>query len=311
MVRIVVLGGSGFVGRHVVERAREAGYETVSLSRREGCDVLDLAALTDRLRGAEPEVVVNCVADVGSVHYVSEKAASVADANMRLQLNVFKAVQEAVPEALLINPVANCAYPGYLEVYTEERFWDGALHPSVLSYGATRRIMLVLAECYERQHGLRTINFLVPNMYGPYDSPDPDKAHALNALAAKLVKATREDAPILPVWGTGIAVREWLYAGDFARIVLETLARAGDRCFAQPLNVGQRRGYTVREIVDLLVDEVAYSGQVEWDATKPEGAPRKIMDDGRFRAAFPHFAFTVLQDGIRATLGYYRETYPY
>ncbi|MCP4661484.1 MAG: NAD-dependent epimerase/dehydratase family protein, partial [bacterium] len=282
-----------------------------SLSRREGCDFDEVDSLIGRLAELKPEVVVNCGAQVGSVHHVSEKAADVVDANMRMQLNIFKALREAAPEALLINPIANCAYPGYLEVYSEDRFWEGPLHPSVLSYGSTRRMMMVLSECYGWQYNLHTINLLVPNMYGPYDSPDPNKAHALNALAAKVVKAAREESPTLDVWGTGIAIREWLYAGDFARIVVEAIERPGDRCLVQPLNVGQRRGYTVREIVELIVAEAGYPGEVRWDASKPEGAPRKIMDDGLFRAAFPRFRFTLLQDGIRATLRYYSDLYPY
>ncbi|MBI2478228.1 MAG: NAD-dependent epimerase/dehydratase family protein [Planctomycetia bacterium] len=311
MSRVVVLGGTGFVGRHVVEHARSAGHDVTVLSRRTGCDAFDLAQLTEQLADSRPEFVVNCAADVGSIHHVSECPADIIDANMRMQLNVFLAVQRTAPHAVLINPIANCAYPGFLEVYAEDRFWDGPLHSSVSSYGSTRRMMMVLSECYARQHKLRVVNFLVPNMYGPYDSSDPNKAHALNALAAKVVKASLEGDFEIEVWGTGTAVREWLFAGDFASVVVDTMTRPDDPCFAQPLNVGQRRGYTVREIVESIVAECGYAGDFRWDAAKPDGAPRKVMDDARFRLAFSGFTFSNLQQGIRATLAYYRSIYPY
>jgi GDP-L-fucose synthase len=310
-MRILLLGASGFVGRNVVPELAGSGHELVPRSRRDGLDLTDTAATVAAVRAIAPDAVVNLAAVVGSLNYVTEKAAQVVDANLRMILNVYRAVAEAAPRAVVVNPVANCAYPGDLEVYSEDLFWAGEPHRSVLSYGSTRRMMVVASQCYAWQHGLRSVNLFVPNMYGPHDSTDPNKAHAMNALVSKLVKARREGLPEFPVWGTGAPIREWLYAPDFARVLLEVLGRLDSDAFDEPVNVGQKHGLSVREIVDLLVAELGYEGRVTWDLSKPDGAPRKVMDDARFRKHFPDFRFTALKDGIGATVRYYESVYPY
>src|SRR5262249_51592688 len=161
-------------------------------------------------------------------------------------------------------------------------WWDGHLHQSVLSYGSTRRLLWSVAECFQMQHGITSVNFLVPNMYGPFDSFDPDKAHALNALTAKLVKAKAADQKEIVVWGTGAAVREWLYAPDFARIVLQVIKKPDMLGLDEPLNIGQNFGLSVRELVNLIARAVGYAGDIRYDHSMPDGAPRKVMDDCRF-----------------------------
>ena len=172
-------------------------------------------------------------------------------------------------------------------------------------------MMVVLGECYARQYGIRTVNFLVPNMYGPYDSVNPDKAHALNALVAKIVKVTKEGCERLDVWGTGTAIREWLYAADFARFAVEAMERLDEDAFAEPLNVAQNRGHSVKDIVQIITEEAGFTGEIDWDRDKPDGAPCKVMDDARFRSVFPDFAFIDLRTGVRQTMEYYQSVYPY
>jgi GDP-L-fucose synthase len=310
-MRVLLLGASGFVGRNVVHAFRDSGHDLVPRSRRDGMDLTETAATIEAVRAIAPDVVINCAAVVGSLNYVTEKAADVVDANMRMILNVYRAVAEAAPRAVIVNPVANCAFPGDLEVYREDLFWAGEPHRSVLSYGSTRRMMVVASQCYAWQHGVRSVNLFVPNMYGPNDSTDPNKAHALNALVSKLVKARAERLPEFVVWGTGAPIREWLFAPDFARVLLDVVGRLDRDPFDAPVNVGQKHGLTVREIVDILVAELGYGGRVVWDREKPDGAPRKVMDDRLFRERFPDFRFTALKDGIRATVGFYESVYPY
>jgi GDP-L-fucose synthase len=311
-MKILVLGGHGFVGRNAVEVLNTSGYEVIPLSRRDGLDLTDYALTSRYFKEINPEVIVNCAAKVGSLNYVTKEAAEVFDTNMRMVLNIYKAAQDIIPEAIIINPIANCAFPGSLETYKEDFLWDGKVHQSVLSYGSTRRMMMVLSECYAMQYGLRAINFFVPNMYGPYDSTDPNKAHALNALISKVIKLERENKKEIEVWGSGIAVREWLFAKDFGRILLETISKINDDYdFNKPLNIAQNYGLSVKKLLTIIVKHTGFVGTVVWNRNMPDGAPCKIMDDTQFRKVFFDFQFTGLEEGIKATISYYESIYPY
>lgn len=308
---VVVLGGTGFVGSNVLAALREGGVDCSSTSRSEGTDLRDAAATRALLRQRRPRLIVNCAAHVGSLNYVTEQAADVVCDNTRMILALYEAAAAECRDALIINPIANCAYPGASSTFEEDRWWDGHLHRSVLSYGATRRMLWAVAECFQMQHGVRSIHFLAPNMYGPHDSSDPNKAHALDALISKFVKAQAQGADEIVVWGTGVAIREWLYAKDFARIVVEAIENPDKPGLGQPLNIAQNFGLSVRELVDIIAAATGFAGRIVYDPTMPDGAPRKVMDDRRFRKLFPDFAFTSLADGIQSTIAYYRSILPY
>lgn len=302
-MRVAVLGGTGFAGRNVRETLEDAGHSVGVFSRTTGCDLMDLHTTWAQLDAFRPGYIVNCAALVGSVNYVTDFAADVVDVNMRIIMNTYKAALQ-LREAIVINPLANCAYPGVMDYYEEAGLWDGPIHPSVLSYGSTRRMMWVLSKCYREQYGVRSVNLIVPNMYGPYDSVNPNKTHALNALVIKFVKALSEGAPEVEVWGTGKPIREWLYVGDFARLVLRVID-AGVSSL-EPVNLGQNKGYTVTELVDAIRSVVGFEGDVVYNTKYQDGSPKKVMDDRHFRQRFPDFDFTPMDVGIAKTVEYYQ-----
>ncbi|MEP7305895.1 MAG: NAD-dependent epimerase/dehydratase family protein [Acidobacteriota bacterium] len=303
--KVLVLGGTGFVGRNVMEALRKAQVPCVSSSRAEGSDLRDGAQARALLKRERPSIVVNCAAHVGSLNYVTKQAAEVVVDNTRMILSMYEAVAQESPHTLIINPIANCAYPSTVNTFEEDRWCDGHLHRSVLPYGSTRRMMWSVAECFQMQWGIRSIHLFVPNMYGPYDSTDPNKAHALNALLAKFVKAQATGLDEIIIWGSGIAIREWLYAEDFARIVLFVVRQPNMVGLSEPLNIAQNFGLSVRELVGLVLTATGFSGRVAYDHSMPDGAPRKVMDDRRFRKLFPDFRFTPLSEGIDVTRAYY------
>jgi len=301
--RVAVLGGMGFAGRSVLDELNAAGICAQGFSRRTGCDLLDEPRALAALRSFRPSHVVNCAAVVGSVNYAEEFAADVIDVNTRLVLNTYR-VAERLASVVMVNLVANCVYPGTMDLYEESRLWDGPTHPSVQSYGESRRLLLALADCYHRQKGLLSVNLLVPNMYGPYDSTDPNKTHALNALALKFVSAVQREAAQVDVWGTGRPIREWLFVRDMARVVRQVIDEGAQ--WPEPVNIAQKQGFTITELVDLVREATGYKGSIAYNVAYGDGAPQKIMDDRRFRARFPSFAFTPIRTGIEATLDYYR-----
>lgn len=310
-MKILILGGHGFVGSNVVEAIKHSNHELIILSLRDGLDLIDLSQSKKCFTEIKPDVIINCAAKVGSLNFVTQQAADIVDVNMRILMNIYKTAQETIPKACLINPVANCVFPGHLTNFTEDHMWDGQVHSSVLSFGSTRRMMMILSECYSMQYGFRSINFLVPNMYGPFDSPDPNKAHALNALIGKMVKAKNEKKNEIEVWGSGIAIREWLFAKDYGRVLLETINELHDYGFAEPINIAQNHGLSVRELVESVAKEMNYDVEIKWNRNMPDGAPRKVMDDARFRKIFTNFEFTTFKSGIAETIEYYESIYPY
>jgi len=308
---ILLLGGTGFACRNVSKVLDMAGIEYHAVSRTTGIDLRKTDEVTDLLKTMKPQFIVNCAAHVGSLNYVTQQAADVIVDNTEMVLALYKALAIVKSKSIVINPVANCAYPGNLEIYSEDQLWNGAVHRSVLSYGSARRHMMALSECFSMQYNIRTITLLVPNMYGPFDSTDPNKAHAMNALIAKFIKAQQENLSEVSIWGTGSAIREWLLAKDLGRVIAEIVKNPNLLGLDEPTNIGQNFGLSVREIVTLISQSVGYQGKIEYDHTRPDGAPKKVMSDLRFKKVFSGFEFTEMKDGIRDALDYYNLIYPY
>lgn len=303
MKPVVVLGGTGFLGRRVMGLLEERGAPALSLSRREGCDLLDLGGLTTRLAGAQPSAVINCAAHTGSLHYVGRRAADVIHDNMLMVAHAYAALKDACPCATLVNPISNCSYPGAAVTQRESEWQDGPVHESVLAFGSTRRMIHAFASSYRKQHGIRSVNWLVPNAYGPGDGTDPDRVHALNGILIRLIRAQRDREKSFEVWGSGRPVREWVYVDDAARVLVQSLDAEAQ---IDPVNLGQNSGHSIAEIAALAAEILGYRVELVFNTRYPDGAPRKILDDRVFRTKCPDFRFTPLREGIRATIDYYR-----
>lgn len=310
-MNIVLLGHTGFVGSNIAELFSEENVSIIPASLSTGLDLRNTSQTIDFFKKAKPDIIVNCAARVGSLNYVTEHAADVILDNSRMILSMYEAIAKACPKAIVINPIANCAYPAKSDTFIEDEWWNGHLHRSVLAYGSTKRLLWSTGESFSMQHGIRSIYLLTPNMYGPFDSTDPNKAHALNALISKFVKAEKTNQEKLEIWGTGVAIREWLYAKDFAKIVLQIVKDPNMIGLAEPINIAQNFGLSVRELVDVIRSNFSFKGEITWDSTKPDGAPRKVMDDNKFKKVFPAFTFTPLKKGIESTIKYYEKKYPY
>lgn len=308
-MKIVLFGHTGFAGRNVAAELCSQDADFVVASRSTGVDLADPVATGAFLRKHRPTHIVNCAAHVGSLNYVTEKAATVVADNSRMILGMYEAVARECPDAVVVNPIANCAFPATADVFREDDWWNGHVHRSVLSYGTSRRLLWAVAECFQMQYGVRSVHLLTPNMYGPYDSTDPNKAHALNALISKFVKAEMLSHPELCIWGTGKPVREWLYAPDFARLVWQVLQNPDRPGLEQPTNLAQNEGLSVKQLVNIIQSKFNYRGRLVWDRSMPDGAPRKVMDDTKFRQVFPEFAFTDFHTGIAETVKYYESVF--
>jgi GDP-L-fucose synthase len=311
-MKILLLGHTGFVGKNVhIELSKNNKNEIIGKSKSTGLDLLDLSQVTKTISEIIPDVIINCSAYVGSLNFVTQVAADILDDNLRMILNLYKGIQQSEVNCTLINPIANCAFPGNLTEYNEEFLWNGKVHQSVLAYGSTRRMIDIFAECYKMQYGIKSIQLYVPNMYGPYDSTDPNKAHALNALVGKVIKANFEEKNEIEVWGSGVAIREWLYAPDFGKVLNEIIKTLDQHLYSEPFNIAQNYGLSISDLLNIIIEECNFKGIINWDRSMPDGAPRKVMADSRFRKNIQGFKFTPLKEGLKETVKFYQNCLPY
>jgi GDP-L-fucose synthase len=311
-MNILILGASGFAGRNVAKVLKNLpGLRVIETSRSMGTDLIHYEQARELFKKTKPDYVINCAAHVGSLNYVTQMAANVILDNSRMILNMYQAISEACPGAVVINPIANCAYPANADTFREDEWLSGHLHRSVLSYGATRRLLWHVGESFSMQHQVKSIYLFVPNMYGPHDSADPNKAHALNALISRFVKAEKENREEIELWGTGIAIREWLYAEDFAKVMELIISKKITIGLDEPVNIGQNFGLSVRELSGIINQSFNNRFRIKWNSSMPDGAPKKVMDDRRFKKVFRDFSFTDFNFGVSQTIEYYKSIYPY
>ena len=303
-MKIIVAGGYGFVGRSIMEALQGRGYSPTALSRRNGFDLLNYGSAKSKLDELQPEVIFNCAAHVGSLHYVTQFAADVVHDNMQMILNLYKMVSEVCPTARVINPISNCSYPGDANIHKESEWWNGPVHESVLSYGNTRRLIYVVSKCYQIQHRVSSINFLVPNCYGPGDYTDPNKTHALNGMIIRLLLTKKDGQKEFEIWGTGKPTREWIYVKDLTKMLSNAVDFKGDQVY--PVNIAQNKAYSIRETAEMIKQFVGYEGELVFNTKYQDGAPVKVLDDKLFRERYPEFKFTDIQEGIKETIKYYQ-----
>ena len=303
-MKVLILGGTGFLGTHVKKLLEQRpDVEVFSASRNEGTDVRNFAQFSEKLKEVSPDGIINCAAHVGGMQYVRKHAADTIYDNVQMVLNIYKAVADVCPATKVINPLSNCSYPGEANIHIESEWQNGPVHPTVLGYGSTKRILYAVAESFSQQYGIKSVNWLVPNGYGPGDHIDPERVHALNGILIRLIQAQKKGDATFEIWGTGKPTREWGYIEDVARIMVQSLEIDSQ---VYPINFAQNRAYSITEIATLGAKALNYDVEFVFNTQYPDGAPTKILDDHEFRSKYPEFQFTPLELGIRKTIEYYK-----
>ena len=304
--RVAVIGGGGFVGSHVVRQLRDRGCEPIVPRTADGWDFRRLDSGDAFFARHRPEIVFNCAARQGGLAYQQLHTAEVYYDNMLLGLNTMHAAW-AGGVAKYVNVVAACAYPGYTDgMLSEDDFWSGPLHETVINYGFTKKAQIVQGLCYNRQYGFNSVHLLLTNLYGPGEHFHPDRSHGLAALLRKFYEAKRDNAPEVVIWGTGKPIREWLYVDDAAEALI-LAAEKYDQ--VEPINVSLGGGLTITELAELIRDIVGYQGKLVYDTSRPDGAMVKTFANDRFRAATGWEPRTPLREGIALTLAWLEANY--
>ena len=299
--RVTVTGGAGFLGRRVVARLRDAGA-TVSAPRSSEYDLTVPGSAEAMLDALQPSLVIHLAADVGGIGYNLDHPARLYLANLLMGTHVIEAARVAdVDKTVLVGTV--CSYPKFTPVpFAEDDLWNGYPEETNAPYGIAKKAHLIHAQVNEQQYGQRFAYLIPTNLYGPGDKFHPSVSHVIPALIKKCVEAKESGADHVEVWGTGAASREYLYVDDAA----DAIVRAAEvHVGADPINLGADREVTIRETVETIAGLVGFEGELRWDASKPDGQPRRAVDGSRARKLLGWVPSMDFETGLRTTIDWY------
>lgn len=302
-MRVLILGGGGFIGRNLVSKIKKTSHQIFSPARKQ-LDLRNYAGVKSYFKKIRPEAIINCAGNTGSVHYVTKFAADVIDDNIQISLNIYRAAREASLKTKVINPISNCSYPGDIGFQHEKDWLKGPVHDSVFSYGNYKRSLYYIAYCYAKQCGIRSLNFLVPGVFGPLDHTDPNRTHALNGMIIRMIKAQKEGRKQFEIWGTGKPVREWMYVDDMVKFLIASLTIKEDLLY--PVNLGQGKGYSIKQTAQIIAQELPYEGKLVFNTNFQDGALKKVLAGTIFKKIFPNYIFYDFRKGIRQAIRYYK-----
>lgn len=303
--RICLTGGGGFLGQRVVKQLREFGCNNVFVVRRSKYDLVRGEDVERLYRDTLPQVVIHLAAVVGGIGANRDNPGRFFYENIMMGVQLMEgARRHSVEKFVQLGTV--CAYPKFAKVpFKEDDLWNGYPEETNAPYGIAKKALLVQAQGYRDQYGLNAIYLLPVNLYGPGDNFDPASSHVIPALIKKCVDAVERGARAIEVWGTGSATREFLYVDDAAEGIVLASEKYNGR---EPINLGSGREISIRDLVNLIAKETGFGGEIIWDATKPDGQPRRALDVSRAAELLGFRATTDFVEGLRRTIEWYRGT---
>lgn len=300
--KILVTGGAGFLGLNVVKELIKNGASRANIIvPRSNTDDLRIRENCDRVL-RDVDVVIHLAAKVGGIGYNLDHPAELFYDNAIMGIQLMEAARlHGVHKFVTVGTV--CAYPKFTHVpFREEELWNGYPEETNAPYGLAKKMLLVQSQAYRTQYGFNAIYLLPVNLYGPGDNFNPDSSHVIPALIKKFVEAKINNIPSVEIWGTGSASREFLYVEDAARsIVLATEKYDG----IEPVNIGVGDEISIKKLVEIIHSLIEYNGEIIWDATKPDGQPRRCLDTHRAKEWFGFQAETNFEKGLRKTIEWY------
>jgi GDP-L-fucose synthase len=305
-VRTLITGGGGFLGSHLVERVRGEDLEPF-VARRRDYDLTNAGDVERLFEAAQPELVIHLAAEVGGIGANRANPGRYWYANLLMGAHVLEQSRlSGVSKLVLLGTI--CSYPKFAPVpFREEDLWEGYPEETNAPYGVAKKALLVGAQGYREQYQLASVFLLPVNLYGPRDNFDPETSHVIPALIRKMVEAQEHGEREIVLWGDGSPTREFLYVDDCADAIWRA-AQLYDG--GEPVNLGTGAEISIRELAELIAELTGYTGEIVWDATKPNGQPRRRLDVSRAEQLFGFRAGTALRDGLERTIAWYRESRP-
>lgn len=304
--KILITGGSGFVGSHLVrnliERRGLSADQIVATSSSK--DLRSLENCREVVVGVD--IIINLAANVGGIGYNQRSPGPLFFDNLQMGLNMIEAARQAKTEKF-VQVGTVCSYPKLAPIpFREDSLWDGYPEETNAPYGIAKKALLVMAQAYRQQYSMNIIYLLPVNLYGPGDNFDLESSHVIPALIRKIVDAVRVNRTNVSVWGTGKASREFLYVEDAA----EAIALATERYNQpEPVNLGSGDEITISALTELIAKLVGFNGKILWDTSRPDGQPRRCLDTTRALREFGFKSTTTLAEGLQKTISWYNHNF--
>ena len=309
--RVLITGGSGFLGSFVVEQLAQHAATDIFIPRSKEYNLIDPQHVSrmysDALRGIDPKnvVVIHLAANVGGIGANRKRPADFFYDNLMMGTElIHQAHKNGVGKFVAIGSV--CSYPKFTPVpFLESNLWNGYPEETNAPYGLAKKMMLVQAQAYRDQYGFNCIFLMPVNLYGPRDNFDLETSHVIPALIRKAVEAEDRGDKVLEVWGDGSPTREFLYVEDAAIGIVNAAERYNS---ADPVNLGSGQEISIQDLAQLVARKAGFSGSIAWQKDKPNGQPRRRLDVSRARDCFGWQAQISFDEGLRRTVDWYKQT---
>jgi len=300
--RVVVSGGGGFLGAFVVEKLRAVGCREITVPRSREYDLREKSEALRLYQDARPDVFIHLAAVVGGIGANRTNPGLFFYDNAAMGLHAIEAARiVGIEKFVCVGTI--CSYPKFTPVpFREENFWNGYPEETNAPYGLAKKMLLVQLQAYRQQYGMNGIYVTPVNLYGPRDNFDLETSHVIPALIRKCWEAKQTGAAEVLAWGTGSATREFLYVEDAAEAIVLAAEKYAK---ADLVNLGSGEEISIRDLLGQIRSLVGYEGALRWDATKPDGQPRRCLDTSRAFAEFGWRARIPLRDGLRETFRWF------
>ncbi len=301
--RVCITGGEGFLGKYLVKKFRDKGYK-VSVPVREYFDLRDRKRVDIMYASLRPDIVINVAAVCGGIQACSANPGKFLYDNLVMGLEMLDSARKhGIEKFVQIGSV--CSYPLQVEIPAQEcDLWNGYPEVTNAPYGIAKRVLIEQVKAYRKQYGMDAIGLIPVNMYGPGDSFAPEKSHAVSSLIRKSIEAKKNKSKLV-VWGTGKVTREFLYVEDCADAIVMATEQYND---SEPVNIGTGVETSISRLVRIVTEAVGFTGEIVWDASKPEGQPRRLFDVSRAEKEFGFKAKIGLEEGVKNTVEWYQRT---